>query len=626
VPIKQLTLGAKQAGVLGAFAALAALAGLALLAKPAHATYAGTNGPIVYAGQGGIRVHDGSSDTLLFDQGSGTAADPDWSPDGSRVAFTYLRDVYTINADGTGLTDVTNTPSVAERHPNWSPDGSEIVMTDWASNGHIDVVNADGTNFHVLKADILPTHPVWSPDYNSIVYDALVDGKQQLVAINSDGTGHQVLTSGSDTFAQADFSPDGTKIAFMRGPSPSHTIWVMNADGSNPYPITGAGPADSREPSWSPDGTQIAFQSGTSNWNVYTGNSDGSSVTFSLVAANALEPDWGMPAPATPSDPLISASGTAGTGTEGAAISGATVATFTDADDGAQASDYTASITWGDGASSSGTVSGSGGSFTVAGSHTYGEEGSYTVGVQISDGDNPSDTATTSSTATIGDAALTASGKGTLPTTGSFSGVVASFTDANPSGQVSDFTASIDWGDSSTSTGTVAANGGHFDVSGSHAYGSTGNHVVTVSITDDGGSTASSTTTLLSYGVPARGAFIVGDGSSAIGNPVLFWGSQWTTRNVLTGGSAPAGFKGFATSPSTFPRCGDRWSTSAGNSPPPPNGPLPAYMAVVVSSSVVKSGSTISGSVLHEVVVRTDPGYSPDPATPGTGTVVAVIC
>ena len=124
----------------------------------------------------------------------------------------------------------------------------------------------------------------------------------------------------------------------------------------------------------------------------------------------------------------------------------------------------------------------------------------------------------------------------------------------------------------------------------------------------------------------ARAALVVADGSSAVANPVLFWGSQWSICSALTGGPAPSGFKGFGSSPSRFPRCGDRWSTAAGNSPPPPNGPLPAYMAVVVSSSVVKSGSTKSGNVLHEVVVRTDPGYTPDPATPGTGTVVAVIC
>jgi hypothetical protein len=49
-------------------------------------------------------------------------------------------------------------------------------------------------------------------------------------------------------------------------------------------------------------------------------------------------------------------------------------------------------------------------------------------------------------------------------------------------------------------------------------------------------------------------------------------------------------------------------------------------MAVIVSSSVSKSGPTISGNTVHLVVVKTNPGYAPDPGHAGTGTVVAQIC
>jgi hypothetical protein len=49
-------------------------------------------------------------------------------------------------------------------------------------------------------------------------------------------------------------------------------------------------------------------------------------------------------------------------------------------------------------------------------------------------------------------------------------------------------------------------------------------------------------------------------------------------------------------------------------------------MAVIVSSSIDKSGSTISGDTVHIVVVHTTPGYAPNPGHAGTGTVVAVIC
>ena len=49
-------------------------------------------------------------------------------------------------------------------------------------------------------------------------------------------------------------------------------------------------------------------------------------------------------------------------------------------------------------------------------------------------------------------------------------------------------------------------------------------------------------------------------------------------------------------------------------------------MAVIVSSSVTKVGRSISGNDVHVVVVKTNPGYGPQPGKPGTGTIVGVLC
>jgi hypothetical protein len=168
--------------------------------------------------------------------------------------------------------------------------------------------------------------------------------------------------------------------------------------------------------------------------------------------------------------------------------------------------------------------------------------------------------------------------------------------------------------------------GGPFTVSGSHAYASTGTFTITVSIADVGGSTATTSCRVLVFAGIAGGTFVIGDGNAAVGTAVTFWGAEWWKRNDLSGGSAPAAFKGFENAPASLPACGATWSTEPGNSPPPPAGPLPAFMAVIVSGSISKSGSTISGDVVHEVIVRTNPGYAPDPGHAGTGTVVASIC
>jgi hypothetical protein len=127
---------------------------------------------------------------------------------------------------------------------------------------------------------------------------------------------------------------------------------------------------------------------------------------------------------------------------------------------------------------------------------------------------------------------------------------------------------------------------------------------------------------------PGGGSFVVGDKTAA--GSVYFWGSQWWKQNVLSAGDAqavdPGAFKGYAAIPAT-PQCGGTWSTDPGNSTPPPNAPLPAYMAVIVTSQNHKApGKIVTGNILHIVIVKTDAGYDGNPGHAGTGTVVATVC
>jgi hypothetical protein len=190
-------------------------------------------------------------------------------------------------------------------------------------------------------------------------------------------------------------------------------------------------------------------------------------------------------------DDPITASGTTFAATEGASFSGA-VATFTDPDTAATASEYAATIDWGDGsATSAGTISGSAGSFSVAGTHTYTEEGSYPVTVTITDVADTGNTDTANSTGTVADAALHA---GTLTVPSSTSLAVTanasfSFIDDNTGAPASDFTATIDWGDGSSTAGVVSGSGGSYAASGSHTYAAAGPYTITVTVVDEGGST-----------------------------------------------------------------------------------------------------------------------------------------
>ena len=185
------------------------------------------------------------------------------------------------------------------------------------------------------------------------------------------------------------------------------------------------------------------------------------------------------------------------TTTEGQSFSGQ-VATFSDTDasdpNDSAANDH-ATIDWGDGTTSVGTITATGGGhFTVSGTHTYADEGSPTIKVSISDPDDPGGPAVASRAATVLDAALAAANGTPLSGVEAHvtSGTVATFTDANPGATTADFAATtIDWGDGQSNAGTIAQTGpGHFAVSGSHTYAHGGNFTIGVHIVDDGGSTA----------------------------------------------------------------------------------------------------------------------------------------
>ena len=141
---------------------------------------------------------------------------------------------------------------------------------------------------------------------------------------------------------------------------------------------------------------------------------------------------------------------------------------------------------------------------------------------------------------------------------------------------------------------------------------------------------SSDTATAIVFAFPSKGAFVLGDTSAGSGGAVQWWGSDWSKVNVLTGGAAPAAFKGFAENvslPTSTPpaACGAPWTSSPGNSGAPPS-TVPTYMGVLVSNSVAKSGASISSTTTSIVVVAVEPGYAANPGKAGRGTVVAVYC
>ena len=159
------------------------------------------------------------------------------------------------------------------------------------------------------------------------------------------------------------------------------------------------------------------------------------------------------------------------------------------------AADFTAQIAWGDGQTSTGTVTvdaATPGKFDVAGSHTYAHEGVLPVAVTILRTRDAA-SVTTASTATINDAPLTLQAVTVNATAGvPFRGIVGYFTDADPAGTIGDYSAKITWDDGSSSKGSVIidpTNSLRFAVQGDHTFAQGGTFPVTVKVVDLAGQT-----------------------------------------------------------------------------------------------------------------------------------------
>jgi parallel beta-helix repeat protein len=152
------------------------------------------------------------------------------------------------------------------------------------------------------------------------------------------------------------------------------------------------------------------------------------------------------------------------------------VASFSDPDPSGFAGQYTASINWGDGATTAGAVASNGPGFDVTGSHSYPKAGNYTLYIVVQDTISGA-VAPLGSTVVVADPPLSAQGRVFAVTGGAGSGsknlnnvTVATFSDPDPHKDPTLYTATIDWGDGSPITsGTISGNNS-FNVNGTHSY------------------------------------------------------------------------------------------------------------------------------------------------------------
>lgn len=248
-------------------------------------------------------------------------AQPQWSPNGYRLAYwasdeKSQRDIWTMSPTGESIVQITNDAAI-DWNPVWAPDGKylyfvsdrsggmqiwrvaideqtgralsppELVPAPSAYSQHISL-SRDGKrlayvnlnlkrNLYRVEIDPLQEKVIGqpqaltvgsrqgidlniSPDGKRIAYTSVVEGREDLVLLNSDGSGEpQRLTDDEYKDRGPAWSPDGKRIAFYSTRSGNFDIWIINADGTGLRRLTETGDDKAFNPLWSPDGKRLAF-------------------------------------------------------------------------------------------------------------------------------------------------------------------------------------------------------------------------------------------------------------------------------------------------------------------------------------------------------------------------------
>jgi Tol biopolymer transport system component len=232
---------------------------------------------------------DGTDRHALVPDLDGEDFHPDWSPDGSRIAFIHYApgersELWVVDADGTNATKLVSctAPCNTFNYPDWAPDGSAIYY-GWDADprpggppstfgvGRYDVATGEAIDVLTRKDGMTAEQPRVSPDGTRVVYDRgdILGAGPGIALFVSDleGGPERQLTDWTTMAAHPDWVSDDRLIfnsydlGFFQDTEEASNLYSVAADGSDLQQLTTFGRSDTRatQPRMTPDGSAIVF-------------------------------------------------------------------------------------------------------------------------------------------------------------------------------------------------------------------------------------------------------------------------------------------------------------------------------------------------------------------------------
>lgn len=210
------------------------------------------------------RMNPDGSDQQLLISNAATDSSHAWSPDCKTIAYVSSNHhILLFNLNEQSESPLTDGDLRMEGDPNWSPDEAQLVFSAIGGGGNQDIytINVDGSNLtQITSHPDNDLYPAWSPDGNTIAFSSTRDGDfiKDIYSIDlAKGTEEQGNTPVQLTFAETNdiapsWSPDGAYLVYGSHESGgAHaTLWIINSSGEKSVQLTEKNTYHS--PQWKP--------------------------------------------------------------------------------------------------------------------------------------------------------------------------------------------------------------------------------------------------------------------------------------------------------------------------------------------------------------------------------------